>query len=372
MQERETLNYPADYMHGDEAAKIFNEYRSDPDIDDRTRIEDIDIEFPWLKSELGGAAVSLVRLGENRAGTFKVRGAVVGAHKLLERHGAIKTASAGNAARATALVAKMHDVPAKIMVPRSAPLQKREGIKELWPNGLLKVEVVGENFDQTLQHLLAEEDEYGFLPPFDDPNVIMGQGTVMDEEEMGNIDILAVPVGGGGLIAGVVKRAYEQGLDLKVHPIEMNGSDSFSRSMAAGEVVAATNPNQLCGGSAVRKISELALAICMHHRDMIVLESDEDKERRAKAGKEPLQTTSDSELHAFIDSYTQHRANNWLEGEVDPYEPTTLAPMTKVVELARNYPGKRIAVLGTGQNAPLKPSRQGAHKNRAWAGTFPK
>ncbi len=353
----EPLPSLSEFMHGDEALEIFNAYRTNPNVDDHTQIEVIDTEFPWLAEELGGAAVYLARLGDNKARTFKIRGAIVGAEKLLEHSGAMQIASAGNAGRSVALVGKMHDVPTRVVVPMTAPFQKSEGIRQLWQGGLLQVKQEGQNYDEAFAWAKDHPDGYAMLAAFDDPNVIAGAGTIFDEifDPEDDVDHIVLTAGGGGCAAGTVKRAVEKGSRARFHIVEAEGSNSLSKSVTAGEVTAADAPNQRYKGSAVSEVGRYALAICLAYRDRI-----------------EFHTASDASVDDFIDHYEDSRLTAALDNRVPPYEPTSIVPMTKLADIAQRYPNKKIVVLGTGHNDDLRPPLRAKRTSRIAAGMFPK
>ncbi|HMH70312.1 MAG TPA: pyridoxal-phosphate dependent enzyme [Candidatus Saccharimonadales bacterium] len=355
----EALGSTEQYIHGDEALRLFNkEYRHDPDVNERFMVEDIGVEFPWLETSLGDAAVHWARAGENNARAFKIRGAAVGAEALLNKgYGALQTASAGNMGRSVALIGKKHNIPTRIAVPRSAPEPKKEGIRRLWPGGLLEVREVGSTFDETLAWTLAHADGYGFLAPFDDPNVIAGQGTLVDDiiEQIDDFDHIVVPVGGGGLIAGIAKRIGELGMHALVHGVEAEGSNSLSLSMAASEITAADRPNKKYGGSAVKHVGKYALDICLANKEVI-----------------RLHTVPDSEVNQFMEAYWQHRQENQLEGHVANFEPTSLVPVLTLQAIAKAHPGEVVVGVGTAHNDIL-PQAAGASKRSSldvMSGTF--
>lgn len=351
----ETLSL-SDYMHGDEAIKIFDAYRGHPEIDDRTRVESIDVEFPWLAPLIGNRGLYLARFGDNKAGTFKIRGMSVGMETLLATHEAVGTYSAGNAGRSVAIMGKVHDIPTRVVVPRTAPEPKREGIRRLWPGGLLVVEEQGETYDEARQWALDHPNGYGELPPYDHPAVIAGQGTMVDDiaEMTGETDIdIVMTSGGAGGVAGTLKRLHERGMNATVHIVEAEGSNSLSKSMLAGEVVPADAPNRKYGGSAVSEVGAYALAVCQAFADKII-----------------FHTAADKEVDAFIDLYEQHRENALLDS-VPAYEPTSLVPMAKLAQIALMYPDRNIVAFGTGHNDALRPENA-QQKTVTLSGTFPR
>ena len=348
---------PSNRMRSDEALAIFNKYRNHPDIDDHTRVESIDVEFPWLAPLLGSRGLYLARFGDNRAGTFKIRGMAVGMEVLLGNHDAVGTYSAGNAGRSVAIMGKIHDIPTRVVVPETAPAPKREGIRRLWPNGLLRVEEQGQTYDEARQWAIDNPNGYGELPPFDDPNVIAGQGTIAYDvarmTDEASFDVIMTSGGAGG-VAGTLQALHEQGLDNSiVHVVEAEGSNSLSKSMRAGEVVPADAPNRRYGGSAVSEVGSYALAVCLAYADKLM-----------------FHTASDQEVDAFIDRYEEHRARALLDS-VPAYEPTSLVPMAKLAQIALSYPDRNIVAFGTGHNDTLRPELT-QQKTLTLSSAFPK
>src|SRR5690606_34112787 len=130
-------------------------------------------------------------------------------------------------------------------------------IKDLWDDWRNNIIIRGENFDESLAYSyeLVESQSSAMLHPYDDENVTLGQGTIVDDilEHKNDVEHIVLPVGGGGLLAGVLNRLKELDREyIKVTAVEAPGSDSLSRSMAAGKLSEALSPNQLYGGSAVR------------------------------------------------------------------------------------------------------------------------
>lgn len=339
--ERATQNQ-APALQSDEALMIIDATRQE--VNEHFKVEPLEVEFPSFAEELGGN-VMLARTGDNEAGTFKWRGAMYGAYKLQEAgHDKLLVPSAGNAARGAALAAKALGMMINVVVPETAPPQKKEGIYELYKSPSLGIVAHGKNFNESLQFSLDHPELGALLHPFDDENVIAGQGTLMDDLLRVSPDAkhIVQPVGGGGLLGGNLRRTEELGrLDITHWGVEAPGSNSASRSLNSGRLEAAGNPNQRFGGSAVAKVGIHALNIMMESHNLQLVSG-----------------TTEQDVDNLIASYKYDRHKNLLE-QVSPYEPTTLvavAGLVKVVDRLRKEGrgDEPIVVLGTGHNAPLE------------------
>lgn len=335
-------------LAGEKAYDIIDTYRDD--VEDYFRVEELEREFPYYAHILGSDAVFLANAADNLAGAFKWRGAFVGAHALKEAGAtSLVTPSAGNALRGGALAAKTADMDYHGVVPVSAPAQKREGAKALYDSSRFQLHVVGSTFDEAYAWALKHPELGEMLHPFDDPNVLAGQGTITDDilnSPLGSeVRHIVAPTGGGGLIAGVLNRLQElDRTDITVHAIEAPGSNSLSRSVRAGHIVAAEAPNARYGGSAVRKVGDYTLSICQFAPNL------------------HIHTVADELVDGVTDLYLQGRTDLWRQGTPN-FEPTTLVAVAGLQQIVRQHPDETTVVIGTGYNAPLYaplPARQGA------------
>jgi threonine dehydratase len=148
-------------------------------------------------SKMTGAEVYLKAENLQKTGSFKVRGAF---NKMMNLRGKVIAASMGNHAQAVAFAAGRIGIHAKIVMPVTAPIVKEEATKSYGAEVVLH----GENFKQALDYALSQKD-YTFIHAFDDEEVITGQGTIGIEiiEDLKDVDIILIPVGGGGLISGI-------------------------------------------------------------------------------------------------------------------------------------------------------------------------
>jgi threonine dehydratase len=321
---------------GDKALITINKYRSA--VDDHFSVDDLSDEFPGYAHWLQRDGIYLAHAEDNIAGAFKWRGAFVGAQQLLEQgHEHLIVPSAGNHARGAILAAKALDMSIDVIVPTSAPPAKKERLAELWKNRKVSLHVAGQTFDDSLEWA-KEHANYGtLLHPYDDPYVAAGQGTLVDDilQKRHDTQHIVVPVGGGGLLAGVIGRLLELGRDdIHVHGIESPGSDSLSRSLRANEVIAASHPNQRFGGSAIRYTGSHTLRLCMSYPRLDILQVDEEK------------------INHVSDDYEQDR-EELLRQSTPNFEPTALVAIAGLEKIAHRFPTDIITVIGTGQNDVL-------------------
>ncbi|MGE3975206.1 MAG: threonine ammonia-lyase [Bdellovibrionales bacterium] len=163
------------------------------------------VDYSRSFSHLSGTEVFLKKENEQRTGSFKIRGASYKMHCLKpeEKAKGVVACSAGNHAQGVALSARLANVKSVIVMPETAPLVKVEATRDYGAEIILK----GQIYDEAAEHahLLSQQFGYTFFHPFEDPDVIAGQGTLGLEvlEQIENLDSIVVPIGGGGLISGI-------------------------------------------------------------------------------------------------------------------------------------------------------------------------
>jgi threo-3-hydroxy-L-aspartate ammonia-lyase len=189
--------------------------------------------------ERTGATVRLKPENLQRVGAFKFRGAfnTVASLAPAERDRGVVTASSGNHAQALALSAALHDIPATILMPEDAPASKAAAT-EGYGARIVRFDRYAGDRDELLA-ALAEREGLTIVHPYDDPRIMAGQGTAALEliEDGGALDVLLVPVGGGGLIAGCATAATALCPGVRVIGVEPEVGDDTARSLAAGERV---------------------------------------------------------------------------------------------------------------------------------------
>ncbi|WP_435610226.1 threonine ammonia-lyase, biosynthetic [Pseudomonas knackmussii] len=246
-------------------------------------VYDVAIETPLQPalqlSERLGNQVLLKREDLQPVFSFKIRGAYNKLAQLsaAERQRGVIAASAGNHAQGLALAAKKLGVSATIVMPRTTPELKVQGV--LSRGG--KVVLHGDAFPEALAHALAlvEEHGYTFVPPYDDPEVIAGQGTVAMEilrQHPGRLDAIFVPVGGGSLIAGIAAYVKYLRPETKVIGVEPDDSNCLQAALAAGERVVLPQVGIFADGVAVAQVGAHNFEVCRHYVDeVITVGSDE-------------------------------------------------------------------------------------------------
>jgi threonine dehydratase len=187
-------------------------------------------------------------------GAYKVRGAYYKISTLTEeeREKGLITASAGNHAQGVAYAAKMYQAKAVIVMPTTTPLIKVNRTKSYGAEVILHGDVYDDACQFALQ--LAEEKGYTFIHPFDDEIVSTGQGTIAMEifQELPTVDVILVPIGGGGLAAGVSTLAKLLNPNIKVIGVEPMGANCMQESLKAGHVVTLHNVDTIADGTAVK------------------------------------------------------------------------------------------------------------------------
>jgi len=227
---------------------------------------------PALSASLGNQ-VLLKREDLQPTFSFKIRGAYTRLSRLddAQRKRAVITASAGNHAQGVALAAKRLGLQATIVMPTTTPQLKIEGVRSRGGHVVLH----GESFPQALAHAsgLAEREGATFVPPFDDPDVIAGQGTVAMEilrQQPGALDAIFVPVGGGGLIAGIAAYVKYLRPQVKVIGVEPEDSNCLQAALAAGERVVLPRVGVFADGVAVAQVGAHCFELCRHFVDEVI------------------------------------------------------------------------------------------------------
>jgi threonine dehydratase len=222
---------------------------------------------PILRSRtldaLAGAPVALKAENLQRAGAFKFRGAFNAVAAL--RPDGVCTVSSGNHAQALALAAREHGAKAAILMPKDAPASKRAAT-EGYGAEVIEFDRYADDRD-ALAHALAAERGLTLVHPYDEPLVMAGQGTVGVElaADVGDLDTVVVPVGGGGLIAGVATAFRALAPLVRVWGVETAGADAMSRALAAGEPVP-TPLSSIVTTLSAPAVSELTLE---HARELL-------------------------------------------------------------------------------------------------------
>lgn len=211
-------------------------------------------------------------------GSFKVRGAgfMISQMTNEEKAKGVIACSAGNHAQGVALAAQKYGIKAVICLPDGAPISKVEATKSYGA----EVVMVKGVYDDAYNHALKLRDEMGytFVHPFDDDNVIAGQGTIGLEilNNLQNIDAVVVPIGGGGLISGVAYAIKHLSPKTKVYGVQAEGAASMFRSVKDGKRERLTSVSTFADGIAVKEPGENTFDLCSQYVDDIVTVSEDE------------------------------------------------------------------------------------------------
>jgi threonine dehydratase len=247
----------------------------------RAAIADVARHTPVLPSltasQLTGAEIVLKAENLQRTGSFKLRGALNKLAALGERCARGVTAgSAGNHAWACAQAAEARGVPCEVFMPVEAPLSKVEGCRT---HGAT-VHIGGDSVDDCVARARARADEAGvaFIHPFDDADVIAGQGTLGLEllEDVPDLAKIVVPVGGGGLSSGVAIAVKSVRPDIEVVGVQVETVAAFPDSLRAGEPTPVAMALTIADGIAVKRPGALTLPLVRHWLDDVVVVPEDD------------------------------------------------------------------------------------------------
>ena len=211
-------------------------------------------------------------------GSFKIRGAYYKISKLSEEEKSrgVIAASAGNHAQGVGYAAQMLGVKATIVMPETTPIIKVEATKKFG----VQVVLHGDTYDDACRKAreLEEENGYVFVHPFDDIDVIVGQGTVAPEvlKELVDVDKILVPIGGGGLISGIAMAAKMLKPGIKIIGVEPEGACCIARSLDENKVTELKKVDTMADGVAVKKPGDLTFEVIKEFVDEVVTVSDSD------------------------------------------------------------------------------------------------
>ena len=211
-------------------------------------------------------------------GSFKVRGSAYKIAMLTdeEKKKGVIACSAGNHAQGVALAATKNGIKSLICLPDSAPISKVEATKGYGAEVCLVEGCYDDAYAKALE--LRDSEGYTFVHPFDDENVIAGQGTIALEilNDLDNIDAIVVPIGGGGLISGIAYTAKQIRPSIKIYGVQAAGAPSMYNSVKDGEIECLSSVSTIADGIAVKKPGENTYALVKEYVDEIALVSDDE------------------------------------------------------------------------------------------------
>lgn len=231
-----------------------------------------------ILSKLSGYEVYLKKENLQRTGAFKIRGAFNTIASLLEKENikGVVTASAGNHAQGVAFSAFHFQIKATIVMPDSTPLTKVLGVKEFGADVILK----GANYDEAYEYAIdfAKKSGSKFVHPFANETVMAGQGTVALEmiEDIKDLNSVIIPVGGGGLIAGMSEAFKELSPNTKIIGVSSLGAPAMKNSYKAKMPIDSLSVRTIADGIAVRDTSPLTLKYILKNVDEFICVNEEE------------------------------------------------------------------------------------------------
>ncbi len=227
-------------------------------------------------STLAGFEVYLKLENLQATGSFKIRGATYKILTELDRigKGGVVAASAGNHAQGVALAASRAGLASTIVMPEWASISKQEATRGYGGKVILEGQSVADSITRALE--LSKEGKT-FIHPFDDPSIIAGQGTIGLEimEELPNVDLIAVPVGGGGLVAGISVAAKAIRPGIRIIGVQAETCPSALKAVEAGERITVEALRSIADGITVKQIGRIPFDIVRKEVDQIVLASED-------------------------------------------------------------------------------------------------
>ena len=227
-------------------------------------------------SERYGANIQLKREDLQVVRSYKIRGAYNMIQSLDEEQlkNGVACASAGNHAQGVALACSLKKIKGTIFMPSPTPSQKVTQVK-MFGKEYIEVVLTGDTFDDAFHEAIAfcEKNDVAFIPPFDDEKVIEGQATVgkeIMEDSNEPVDYLILPIGGGGLAAGLASYFKVLSPSTRIIGVEPAGAPAMKNSIEKGEVVTLDNIDKFVDGAAVKRVGDITFEICRELLDDVI------------------------------------------------------------------------------------------------------
>ena len=279
-------------------------------------------------SEMSGAEVYLKYENQQKTGSFKVRGAYNKIMKRYEQGGlqAVVASSAGNHAQGVAFAAKQIGVPATIVMPRSTPIAKVSATEGYGAKVVLHGAIYDEAYAKACE--IVEEEGAEFIHPFDDEDVMAGQGTIALEilSDLPTVDMIFVPAGGGGLISGISACVKQINPRIQVIGVQAEGANSIVASFQKEKIMPSSSVHTIADGIAVKTPGEKTMGYINQYVDKMV-------------------TVSDAEIAAAILLL--------LERTKQVVEPSGAAPLAAVLNQKTGIAGKKVCCVLSGGNIDM-------------------
>lgn len=291
----------------------------------KEQIHNIHVSSSQTFSKMSGCELYLKCENRQKTGSFKVRGAYNKLAKLKEQGGCehVIASSAGNHAQGVSYAGAMLGMHATIVMPKSTPIAKVSATKGYGA----EVVLAGDNYDECYEAARKIQEETGavFIHPFDDEDVIAGQGTIAYEilHDLPNADVIVVPAGGGGLLAGISFYAKQINPRIKIVGVQAQGADAIVRSFREGRHCTSDSVYTIADGIAVMNPGEKTVKLIQENVDEMV-------------------TVTDDEIAATILLL--------LEREKQVVEPAGACSLAAVLNHKINMEGKRVVCVLSGGN----------------------
>ena len=280
-----------------------------------------------LLDEISGNTVFLKAEHLQKTGSFKIRGA---ANKVQQavKEGAnfVTAASSGNHGQAVAYIANKLGVPATIVVPEDANVVKVAAMEAYNGNVVKFGTTSAERIPKAIE--LANENEGVFIPPYDDPYIIAGQGTLGLEilDQVSDIDIIVVPIGGGGLISGILTAVKQTTPHVKIIGVEPDTANDTHLSLQTGTITAIPPTSTIADGLRASQPGDITFPIVKEYLDDLVLVTEDEIK----------------EAYQFL-----------LERTKQIVEPSSAVTIAAILSGKLNVRGKRIVAVLSGGNVDL-------------------
>ncbi|MCX7705109.1 MAG: pyridoxal-phosphate dependent enzyme [bacterium] len=271
--------------------KIFNTTGVEPEVDKKPELQEIQKAYETIRDKIFMTPVVLhenFNVSNNnkvflklenlqKTGAFKIRGVInkISSLSIKEKENGLICATSGNHGFGVAYVCNMEGIKALVVVPENTPESKVQHLKRF-----ADVEVRGKTYLESFYYAreIGKEKKMTFIHGFDDPYIIAGQGTIAIEiiQQIPDIDCIIAPIGGGGLVAGILTYVKNVKPGIKVIGVQAQGAGSMYWSWKKGRIIELERINTIAEGIAVKKPGELTFSIVQRYVDDIVLVSDEE------------------------------------------------------------------------------------------------
>jgi threonine dehydratase len=263
-----------------------------------------------------------------RAGAFKFRGAYNALAQLAseQRRRGVVAYSSGNHAQGVALAAKLLGISTKIVMPNDAPAAKLAATRGYGAEVILYHRY--EEDRAAIAREIQQQEQRALIPPFDHPHIIAGQGTITLElfEQVGTLDVLLAPIGGGGLISGNAVAAHQLSRTTQIYGVEAELANDAYLSLQKGERVSIPVPPTIADGMQVTSPGEITFAIMREHLAGVLLVSEEEIKNAVRLVLERMKIL---------------------------IEPTAAVPVAAALKNEMNWRGKRIGIIVSGGNIDM-------------------